>query len=51
MKKIYFIKCKKYIKFKNKSYILDETLVLSIAYDKCDSSDEKYLKKINQLRY
>ena len=46
MKQIYFIKCKKYRKFKNPkiSYIFDKTLVRSIICDNCD-------KNKNELRY
>ena len=49
MKKIYFIRCNKCRKFKNPkiSYILNKALVLSVIYDKCDSSDQKYFKKKN----
>ena len=54
MKKIYWIKCIKYRKFKNPKilYIFDKTLVLSIICGKCSAVImEKYLKKMNQLRY
>ena len=54
MKKIYWIKCIKYRKFKNPKilYIFDKTLALSIICGKCNAVImKKYLKKMNQLRY
>ena len=33
------------------SYSFDKTLVLSFICDRCGSTDEKYLKKKNQLIY
>ena len=47
MKKIYFIKCVKYKKFKDPqiSCIFDKALVLSIICDKCGSNDEKLFKE------
>ena len=47
MKKIYFIQCKKYEKFKNLkiSYTFDKTSVVSIICVKCGSKDEKIFKE------
>ena len=47
MKKIYFIKCNKYRKFKNPkiSYLFNKALVLVIICDKCGSNDEKIFNK------
>ena len=46
MKKIYCIKCNKYIKFKNPkiSYIFD------IICDKCGSNDEKLFKEEKSIQ-
>ena len=46
MKQIYFIKCKKYRKFKKPkiSYIFDKTLVCSIICDNCDKNELRYQK-------
>ena len=53
MKKIYFIRCNEYGKFKNPkiAYTFDKTLVISIICDKCGCNDEKIFKEENQLRY
>ena len=53
MKKIYFIRCNEYRKFKNPkiAYTFDKTLVIPIICDKCGSNNEKIFKEENQLRY
>ena len=47
MKKLYWIICGKYRKFKNpkKWYIFEKTLVLFIICSKCKNEDEKLLKE------
>ena len=47
MKKIYYINCSKYRKFKNPevSYIFNKMLVLSVICDKCASNDKKIFKE------
>ena len=46
MKKIYFIVCGKYRRFKNpKIYKFQKTLFLSIVFRKCGSKDEKIFKE------
>ena len=45
MKKIYFIVCGKYRRFKNpKIYKLQKKLLISIVFRKCGSKDEKIFK-------
>ena len=53
MKKIYWVICGKYRKFKKpkKSSIFERTLVFSIICSKCENEIENYLEKKNQLRY
>ena len=45
--KNYCIKCNKYRKFKNpkKSYIFNETVVLSIIYNECGNNNDRVFKK------
>ena len=47
MKKLYWVICGKYRKFKNPKiwYIFEKTLVLSIICSKCKNEDEKLLKE------
>ena len=47
MKKIQSLLCGKYIKFQNTkiSYILENTLIISIMCSKCNNKDEKIFKK------
>ena len=46
MKKIYFIVCGKYRRFKNpKIYKFQKTLFISIVFRKCGSKDEKIFKE------
>ena len=51
MRKIYFIKCKKYKEFKKlKIYICDKALLFSGICNKCRSEDKNIFKE-NQLKY
>ena len=53
--KNYCIKCNKYTKFKNpkKSYIFNETLVLSIIYSECGNNNDRVFnqEEITELLY
>lgn len=54
MERMYCFKCNKSRQFKRLKvlYIFNDNTVPSIIYNKCNSNDGKYLKKIkNQLRY
>ena len=53
MKKIYFVVCGKYKKFKNPkmSCVLQKALFLSIIYSKCGSKDEKVFKEVEPIEY
>ena len=52
-KKLYCVICSNYRKFgiPKISYLLEQTLALSIICSKCNNEYEKYLKKKNQLKY
>ena len=52
MKKIYWIICAKYRKFKkpNVLYIFENTLVLSINCSKCDNEDEKIFTEEESIK-
>ena len=53
MKKLYYVICGKNKKFEKpkKSYLLEETLVLSVICKSVRMKMKIYLKKKNQLRY
>ena len=52
-KKLYCVICSNYRKFgiRKISYLLEQTLALSIICSKCNNEYERYLKKKNQLKY
>ena len=53
MKKIYCFICGKNRKLEKPKIpdILEKILILSIICSKCKTEDEKYLKKMNRLKY